>query len=402
MLTHRRKRFRFIATACLWACLVLVFSTAQLPAAFSANRNFYGMHIGNDTDVAKAIPVLKDLGVQWTRLWVDTDWSPQEHPAFQKAKTLKAAGFNTIVEFNQAKVPTPEQVKAYFDWAQTVPGLPEAIDVWEVLNELNIPRYWRGDAQEYVNNVLKPAWNSLHPRGEKVLGGAFTAWQNSDWGTGITERYVKAGYLNYVDYAGTHPYTNTVKQLREYMKAIAKVYGSKPMIISEWNFKAQKNPKAWAKLLDQARPILQDRVFTACYYRFIGFNKEGGWPGIVRKTKQGNYTPKQPFYDLYKRWPKSRSVASTAAPQQKKAPPTSSKGLGQYSPATAPVLRVGSWGQAVADVQAALKQAGLYGGSIDASFGPQTQTAVIRLQASRSLRQDGIVGPQTWAVLLSL
>lgn len=399
MLTYHRKRLRFILTSCLCACLVLVFSTAQLPTAFSANRNFYGMHIGNDTDVAKAIPVLKDLGVQWTRVWVDTDWSLQEHSAFEKAKALKAAGFNTIVEFNQAKVPTPEQVKAYFDWAQTVPGLSEAIDVWEILNELNVPRYWRGNPQEYVNNVLKPAWDSLHPRGEKVLGAAFTAWQNGDWGTGITQRYVEAGYLNYVDYAGTHPYTNTVKQLREYMKAIAKVYGSKPMIISEWNFKAQKNPKAWAKLLDQARPILQDRVFTACYYRFIGFNKEGGWPGIVSKNKQGNYTAKQPFYDLYKRWPKAG--ASASAPQQRKAPSTSSA-LGQYSPATAPILRMGSQGQVVGDVQAALKQAGLYSGSIDARFGPQTQAAVVRLQASRGLRQDGIVGPQTWAALLNL
>lgn len=294
----------FLMMVILSACASTVFDLNQNAVKAVGDDNFYGMHIGTDTSIPKAIPVLNDLGVKWTRVWMNVDWGKRSKPkSFQMAKDLKAAGFKVIMVFNQSRVPSYKAVKEYFDWVQTVPGMKEAVDVWEILNELNLPKYWSGTPDEYVNQVLKPAWDSLHPQGEQVLGGSFTAWQNRRWGTSITKKYVNAGYLNYVDYAGSHPYTKTAGEMKTHINAVKKLYGSKPIMLTEWNFKQKSSNKTWAEMLNQVRSYMDDRVVTACYYRLIGFESEGGWPGIVSSTRKG-YVPVEPFYSMYKKWPK--------------------------------------------------------------------------------------------------
>ncbi|WP_433605901.1 peptidoglycan-binding protein [Dactylosporangium sp. CA-139114] len=55
--------------------------------------------------------------------------------------------------------------------------------------------------------------------------------------------------------------------------------------------------------------------------------------------------------------------------------------------------------QDVVEVQCLLKHHGLDPGRIDGLFGKGTEQAVIQLQRANGLVADGIVGPQTWAVL---
>lgn len=64
-----------------------------------------------------------------------------------------------------------------------------------------------------------------------------------------------------------------------------------------------------------------------------------------------------------------------------------------------PVLRRGSRGPEVAELQTRLRAAGLPVG-VDGDFGPATELAVMRFQADKRLTADGIVGPATWAALL--
>lgn len=65
------------------------------------------------------------------------------------------------------------------------------------------------------------------------------------------------------------------------------------------------------------------------------------------------------------------------------------------SPSSKPVLKRGSRGEAVAELQR------LLGGlSDDGIFGPKTESAVIEYQVANSLEVDGIVGPETWGSLL--
>ena len=61
-----------------------------------------------------------------------------------------------------------------------------------------------------------------------------------------------------------------------------------------------------------------------------------------------------------------------------------------------PVLKRGSSGTAVRQLQEALKEAGHDPGPIDGEFGPATEAAVRAFQHEKEITVDGIVGPITW------
>ncbi|MEP0749051.1 MULTISPECIES: peptidoglycan-binding domain-containing protein [unclassified Coleofasciculus] len=75
--------------------------------------------------------------------------------------------------------------------------------------------------------------------------------------------------------------------------------------------------------------------------------------------------------------------------------------LARYSPSPAPMLKSGSQGAVVTEVQTVLKDRGLYKGGIDGVYGSQTRSAVIAFQQSRNLSPDGIVGPRTWEAMIA-
>ncbi len=56
--------------------------------------------------------------------------------------------------------------------------------------------------------------------------------------------------------------------------------------------------------------------------------------------------------------------------------------------------------QAVYGIQQALQASGFSVGSIDGKFGPATQQAVMGFQSANGLTCDGVVGPNTWNVLM--
>lgn len=80
-------------------------------------------------------------------------------------------------------------------------------------------------------------------------------------------------------------------------------------------------------------------------------------------------------------------------------------GAGFFVPAAAathPLLKVGSRGTAVRELQTKLTRGGYRPGPIDGIFGSGTRSAVIRLQGDRRLVKDGICGAKTWAAVDSL
>ena len=50
-------------------------------------------------------------------------------------------------------------------------------------------------------------------------------------------------------------------------------------------------------------------------------------------------------------------------------------------------------------IQAALKNAGLYTGEVDGKLGPKTKKAIQEFQKANGLKADGKVGPKTWELL---
>ena len=71
-------------------------------------------------------------------------------------------------------------------------------------------------------------------------------------------------------------------------------------------------------------------------------------------------------------------------------------------PTAAPVMRAGSKGQEVKDLQTRLSALGCYNGDIDGEFGPGTKEAVTAFQKANGLEADGIVGEETRALLFSV
>lgn len=63
-----------------------------------------------------------------------------------------------------------------------------------------------------------------------------------------------------------------------------------------------------------------------------------------------------------------------------------------------PELASGSSGTEVSAVQKVLKNVGMYTGTIDGIFGPETESAVEEYQTQRGVVSDGIVGDETWWV----
>ena len=61
-----------------------------------------------------------------------------------------------------------------------------------------------------------------------------------------------------------------------------------------------------------------------------------------------------------------------------------------------PLLKRGSTGEAVKQLQQALKGHGFDPGEIDGEFGSNTEAAVKAFQEARGIPADGIVGPVTW------
>ena len=73
-------------------------------------------------------------------------------------------------------------------------------------------------------------------------------------------------------------------------------------------------------------------------------------------------------------------------------------GIGMQQQTGTPVLRRGSWGDAVGELQTLLRAKG-YLLAVDNEFGPATELAVTLFQRQAGLEPDGIVGERSWAAL---
>lgn len=67
-----------------------------------------------------------------------------------------------------------------------------------------------------------------------------------------------------------------------------------------------------------------------------------------------------------------------------------------------PVLRLGASGLPVRRLQSRMIAVGFDTGGVDGRFSPKTEAAVKQLQQQANLAVDGIVGPNTWAVVNAL
>ena len=96
------------------------------------------------------------------------------------------------------------------------------------------------------------------------------------------------------------------------------------------------------------------------------------------------------------------AMTLSAAVAAIKAPTTSSPAaiaVGVEEVVEAAVLKQGSKGGEVKEVQRRLKMWGYYNGSVDGVFGAGTRSAVIAFQKKNGLKADGVVGKSTYKAL---
>ncbi len=84
------------------------------------------------------------------------------------------------------------------------------------------------------------------------------------------------------------------------------------------------------------------------------------------------------------------STISQAPASERSSPLPASEGTGRA------ILRSGSRGADVNELQATLKLLGFYDGAVDGLFGETTVAAVERFQDAAGLGKDSVVGPATW------
>jgi hypothetical protein len=262
----------------------------------SASGYIDGVHMSLGETPSKAIPVMQDLGVKGVRLNNGlTRWSNRwaANPVFQKAIAYHNAGLRVVMLTTCTTAATYAQAKAYFQWAMTVPGLKNAVDQWEIQNEIDLSKYYdhSGNWSYYVNNDLKGAWDALHPAGEKVISGA--GYQVE------TEQGLKnAGVMNYSDSIGFHLYARTPEVLRQRASAVKALFGSKPIDVTEWNFRPTSGDADWGTYLRGIHSFMKATFASAYYYRWSVNDSFTGHAGLVNP----DYTPHNPFYDAFKSW----------------------------------------------------------------------------------------------------
>ncbi len=83
------------------------------------------------------------------------------------------------------------------------------------------------------------------------------------------------------------------------------------------------------------------------------------------------------------------TISQAPAPERLNSPPAN-EGTGRA------ILRSGSRGADVNELQATLRLLGFYDGAVDGFFGETTVAAVGRFQEAAGLGKDGVVGPATW------
>lgn len=244
-----------------------------------------GININDGTSAIrdKGIPVMKQLGVQSVRVWFGPDFAnPTWEGPLQRCLDYAAAGFDVMLIINPegGKITNATDVKNWFEWATDNKALKNAVDRWQIGNEIDSDHYWKGSFKQYVSNFLKPASEALRAGGEQVVS-ASVSWNPEDIRDLIDE-----GILKYSDYVGYHPYANSVSQLKSRVEAVKSIVaGRKPLVASEWNVRgSESNKTKWASLVKDAFPIVRDNFEINYYFALLNTTRTLAGPGGIMNS----------------------------------------------------------------------------------------------------------------------
>ncbi len=251
-----------------------------LAASFDLGVN---VNNGSSDVMNKGIPVLKSLGAKSVRIWFSPDFNKKSFEGpLQRAVDYGNAGFDVMLILNPSggKVTNAESVKSWFQWATGNSSLKNAVDRWQIGNEIDHKNYWNGSFSQYVSNFLKPASEVLKSKGEAVVS-ASVSWNPQD-----VKELVNLGILNYVDYVGYHPYANGVSAVKTRVAEVKNIVaGRKPLVASEWNVRGLENNKAaWAQAVKDVFPTIRDNFAINYYFGLLNTTATNAGPGGIMNS----------------------------------------------------------------------------------------------------------------------
>jgi len=228
----------------------------------------------------------------------------------KRAFELKQKGFKVILTVSIKDPRAPETTQSVTDMFQflmdsrrnedgTGMKLKDAVDAWEVNQEVDIAGNWnpggvdRADnLRQYVNLELIPAAAALHAgddvkNWEKIISSS-VSFRPDDLRAILTEAQAQNA-LHHIDYAGYHPYgryipsenINELKTRVDGAVAVAKEFG-KPLAATEWNVRGYPTDgsrnEEWAQAIDYAyRNLIAPNFGIAVYYTLANdFAGRGG------------------------------------------------------------------------------------------------------------------------------
>jgi hypothetical protein len=312
------------------AAAAALLSTWLLSPGHAAGKDpFYGMVLEPQVEVDKAIPKLSELGVHTIRLQMDVkDWGqpaentggPTYDGALGQAPGLDKEGFQIILRINSegGQMPSYARAKALFQWLLKRPGA-SSVDVFEILgpvteNDTNADAFSSTlsidqQAHRYIDGPLRAAAEVFHKARKKVLGAAFTPFQQvasyDNRGTdtlAVTTAYLHAGYLDKVDYAGLKPTLATPTAQLDWVRVVGKLFAPKKVWVTQWELdrSSYPDPADYAQALSRSVGAMHDMVSVVCYQ---SFNPGANSYGVTLPAFSG-YRPIQPAFNTYKGWPK--------------------------------------------------------------------------------------------------
>jgi hypothetical protein len=232
---------------------------------------------------------LRDEQLTWNNRWAG-------RPVWDAAKQYHNAGFKVIMLETSTTAPSSySQAKGFFSWIAGQSGLKNAVDYWEIQNEVDLSKYYSesGNMSGYVSKLLKGAWDALHPLGEKVIGGSpiFTA---------TISKLLSAGYNNYCDLANFHFYSSSVDGLNSEIRQVKRSFGSKPLTSTEWNFQfLNVDAATWGNMLRQVESTVEANLVMPAYYRLV-YKAESGNGAGKGGLLNTDYSRRTPLYDAFK------------------------------------------------------------------------------------------------------
>ena len=301
------------------------------PSKAAGRDAYYGVVLDPTVNIGQAMPKLSELGVHTVRLRMDVkDWgrpaantgAPQFDGALGQAPALDKQGFLVILQVNSVggAMPSYARASAVFSWLLRRPGAG-AVDVVEVLGPVtdqdsdadafSTTLTMDQQAHRYIDGPLKAAHDVFHSAGKKVLGAAFTLWQQARdfsavpaYTLAVTRAYLHAGYLKYADYAGLQPYVGTPASQVEWARQAKALFGRTPMWISEWGLNRgdYQTLALYTDAMTRAVTPLRRSAAVVCYATLTPSSTSDG---LVKPGLTG-YRDVDPAYTAYRHWPKNR------------------------------------------------------------------------------------------------